>query len=91
MTIEEYLVDVRRIYYLMSVIVDGKQILASPGHATHRLTDIRDSKGKLNTIRFSALSLPAATEIGETSFDHAVINFGGVHLVIWPIKEDSNA
>lgn len=85
MTIEEYLTDVKRIYYQMSIIVRGKQILATGN--TARMTDIRDSKGKLNTIRFSTLSLPAGTEVGRIGTGCAAIDFGGVHLVIWPLKE----
>jgi len=93
MTIEEYLVDVREIYYQMSARVKGKQILV--GSRTHRLTDVRDSNGVLNTIRFatstgSVLSLPAAIKVDETYFDRAAINFGGVRLVIWPVKEMSD-
>lgn len=82
MTIQEYLVGVKRIYYQMSTIVKGKQIVASG--RTHRLTDIFD------TIRFSTLSLPAATEI-KPGTGRAVIDFGGVHLVIWPVEENTNA
>ena len=91
MTIEEYLVDVKRIYYQMSVIVKGKQILAT-GNTT-RMTDIRvrDSKGRLGTVRFSTLSLPASTKVDRIGTGCAAIDFGGVHLVIWPVKEMSNA
>ena len=88
MTIEEYLVDVREIYYQLSVRVHGKQLLALG--KTHRLTNIRDGKGALGMIRFSTLSLPATTEIDRIYSDRAVIYYGGVRLVIWPVKEMSN-
>jgi len=92
MTIEEYLTDVKRIYYQLSVIVKGKQLLASGNNlllegSVPRLTDIRDHKGTLGKVRFVSLSIPAATEIDKPGTDHAIIDYGGVHLVIWPIKE----
>lgn len=85
MTIEEYLTGVAKIYYQMSVIVKGKQLLTLG--KTHRLTDIRDDKGMLGTIRFSTLSLPAATEVDNVGSDHAAIDFGGAYLTIWPVEE----
>ena len=83
MTIEEYLADVKEIYYQMSVKVAGKQLIALG--KTHRLTDIiRDGK-KPSMIRFSTLSLPAETNVDKVYSDRAVIYYGGVRLVIWVI------
>ena len=95
MTIEEYLADVKRIYYQLSVIVEGKQLLADgnnlliEGEAS-RLTDIQDNEGKLIAVRFPTLRLPPTTKVDKEGVDHAVINYGNVRLVIWPIKEMKN-
>lgn len=95
MTIEEYLTDVKRIYYQLSVIVKGKQLLADGNNLVlqgdvPRLTDIQDHKGRLGEVRFVSLSVPAATVIDKIGVDHAIINYGGVHLVIWPVKETND-
>lgn len=89
MTIEEYLTDVKRIYYQLSVIVEGKQLLADGNRLflegeVSRLTDIRDNEGKLSKVRFATLSIPAATEVDKVGVDHVVINYGNMHLAIWP-------
>ena len=89
MTIEEYLTDVDSIYYQLSVIVKGKQLLADgnnlvlEGEVT-RLVDIHDTSGKLTKARFSTLYLPPGTKIDTLGDGSAVINYGGVHLTIWP-------
>ena len=90
MTIEEYLTGVDRIYYQLSVIVEGKQLLVDGNSLfldgeVPRLTDIRDMDGKLGKVRFSTLSIPAQTEIDVVGIDHAIINYGDIHLTIWPI------
>ena len=88
MTIEEYLTDVKRIYYQLSVIVKGKQLLADGNNlmleaVVPRLTDIW-KEGKLWKVRFSTLYLPPTTEVDVIGEDYAVINYGDVHLTIWP-------
>ena len=88
MTIEEYLTDVDRIYYQLSVIVKGKQLLADGNNLmleaeVPRLTDIW-KEGKLWKVRFSTLYLPPTIEVDMIGEGFAVINYGGVHLTIWP-------
>lgn len=88
MTIEEYLTGVKRIYYQLSVIVKGKQLLTDGNNLlleaeVPRLTDIWED-GKLKKVRFSTLYLPPETEVDKVGLDHAIINYGEVHLTIWP-------
>lgn len=82
MTIEEYLRNVKKIYYQVSVIVEGKQLLID--NSCRRLMDIQGS----TQVRFVSLSLPATTEVDDVGRDYVVINFGNVRLVIWPVKEE---
>lgn len=95
MTVEEYLKGVREIYFQVSARAKGKQILVAS--KTQRLTDVRDSKGMLSTIRFctvgahTTLSLPAIAEMDEMYSDRAAITFDGMRLVIWPTREETNA
>jgi len=89
MTVEEYLTDVDSIYYQLSTIVSGKQLLADGNNLliaaeVPRLTDILDNRGKLTKVRFSTLILPPDTQIDNVGTDHCAINFGGVRLTIWP-------
>jgi len=95
MTIEEYLTGVKRVYYQLSIIVEGKQLLADGNSlllegSVSRLTDIRDDMGRLISVRFPTLRLPPTTMVDKEGVDHAVINYGNVRLVIWPIKEIKN-
>jgi len=94
MTIEEYLRDVKRIYYQLSVIVKGKQLLADGNNLllegdVSRLTDILDDNGRLKKVRFSTLYLPPATEIDMLGEGFAVINYGDVRLTIWPKGDET--
>ena len=89
MTIEAYLDGVKRIYYQLSVLVEGKQLLADGNNLlleaeVSRLTDLRDGRHRLSKVRFANLSIPAATEIDELGRDYVIINFGNARLVIWP-------
>ena len=89
MTIEEYLTGVDSIYYQLSVIVEGKQLLVAGKNLlieakVPRLTDILDNRGKLTKVRFSTLVLPPGTKIDSVGTDHCIINFGDARLVIWP-------
>jgi len=95
MTIEEYLTGVKRVYYQLAVIVKGKQLLADGKSLllegdVLRLTDIRDDMGKLTSVRFTTLRLPPTTKVDKVGTDYAVINYGEVHLTIWPIKDVQN-
>jgi len=95
MTIEEYLSGVDRIYYQLAVIVKGKQLLADGNNLliegeVSRLTDIQNNEGKLVAVRFPTLRLPPATKVDKIGADYAIINYGDVHLTIWPIKEIKN-
>lgn len=86
MTIEEYLTDVTKIYYQVSVIIKGRQLLVDG--TVHRSTDLLDCNGKLSNVRFSNLLLPADTKVEDEKGkgrDHRIINFGDTRLVIWPI------
>lgn len=81
MTVADYLCGVKRIYYQLSIIVEGKQLLIE--NSCQRLTDIQGS----SQIRFSSLSIPAATKVDKIGRDYAVINYDKTRLVIWPKEE----
>jgi len=85
MTLEEYLTDVTKIYFQVTTIIKGRQLLVDG--IFDRSPDIRDSAGKLRHIRFSdLLLLPASTKIDNISRDYAIVNSGDTRVVIWPTQ-----